>query len=523
MDILITNGTIIDGTGRKAYRADVAIKDGRVKRTGRLTKLKAAKTINADGLVLAPGFVDILNHSDSYLTLFSVPHFESMLRQGVTTILIGNCGSSLAPLIDSGSLLSIQKWADVSETNVNWLKMGEFLDELSRKPVSLNIATLVGHATIRRAIAGEEFRELTREELGRMRFMVDESLAEGAFGLSTGLAYSHAKVATERELEDLMRVLKKHKGLYATHLRDEASDFLHALNETTNLVRESGVSCEISHFKNIDQNAKELFTKGIEMVDSARSHGLDINFDVYPYLTIGSVLYLFLPDWASRGGKKMLLKRLKEPSLRERIIREMREDPYNYRNVIIASSPHKKIFTGKSIAEIAENEEVGPEEAILNALVASDGRIVAFMDLIDHENLTMAMRNNNSFIASDGFGYTASHARHGDLVHPRSFGAFPRFLGHYVRERHFISWEDAIRKISSGPAQKIGIKERGEIRKNYFADITIFDPNTIIDNATFKDPFQYPSGITHVIVNGELVVEDGELTGKMPGRILRRS
>ncbi len=523
MDLVIKKGTVIDGTGRKAYRADIGVEGGRIKRIGQLQNLKTAKIIDASGFVVAPGFVDILNHSDSYWTLFDIPNFESMLRQGATTILIGNCGSSLAPLIDPQSLLSIQKWADISEANINWFTMGEFLDELAKKPFGINIATLVGHSTIRRAIVGEDFRDLTADELKRMGFSIEEAFREGAFGLSTGLAYSHAKTTPLRELEELMKIVKKYNGLYATHLRDEAQNFLHALNETINLAREHGVSCEISHLKTIGEDTRDLFRKGLEMIDSAQSHNLRINFDVYPYLTIGSVLYLFLPDWASKGGKKMLLARLREPSIRERIINEIKADPYDYRKVIIASSPHQKAFIGKSIAEIAANEEISPEEAIINVLLASDGRVIAFMDFIDRENLIMAMSSKHSFIASDGFGYSQHHRRQGDLVHPRSFGAFPRFLGNYVRERHFISWEDAIQKITSGPAQKIGIKERGEIKKNYFADITVFDPNTIIDNATFKNPFQYPSGITHVIVNGEVVVENDTLTGKMPGKILKRS
>ncbi len=523
MDILIKNGTIIDGTGRKPYKGDVGIEGGRIKKVAQTLKAKTAKVIDANGLVVAPGFVDILNHSDSYWTLFSTPNFESLLRQGITSILIGNCGSSLAPLIEPSSLLSIQKWADISEANINWLKMGEFLDELEKKPFSLNIATLVGHATVRRAIVGEEFRELTDEELDRAKFTVEEAISEGAFGLSTGLAYSHAKVASLKELEGFAAVVKKYDALYSTHLRDEAQDSLRALNETINLARENGISCEISHFKNIAKDSKEQFEKGLEMIDSARSHKVNINFDVYPYLTIGSVLYIFLPDWASKGGKKMLLARIREPSLRERLMKEMKKDEYDYSNVIIASSPHEKTFIGKSISEIAENEGISPEEAILNTLVASDGRIIAFMDLIDHGNLTAALGSKNSFVASDGFGYTEAYRKREELVHPRSFGAFPRFLGRYVRERHFIGWEDAIHKISSGPAQKIGLKDRGEIRKNYFADITIFDPNTIIDHATFKNPFQYPSGITYVIVNGEMVVEDEKFTGKMPGKILRRA
>ena len=520
--LLIKNGLIIDGRRTKAYRGDLAIENGKITRIGNLAKMNARRVVDAAGLVVAPGFVDILNHSDSYYTLFDIPTFESMVRQGVTTVLIGNCGSSLAPLIEPASLISLQKWMDISEANVNWLKVGELLDELERKKFGVNIATLVGHATLRRGIVREEFRELKREELDRMKLVLEEALQEGAFGLSTGLAYSHAKFASLAELRELVQIVKNHGALYTTHLRDESKDFLRALNETINLARETGASFEISHFKVMGETFWPYMERALGMIDASENYGLDINFDVYPYVSIGSVLYIFLPDWVSRGGKKMLLARLKEHTIRERLIKEMKANHYDYEKIIIAFSPHNKTLVGKSISEIASNEEVGPEEAILNALAASDGRIIAFMSVLGEENVVAAVRHKQSFIASDGFGYRQEHRFQGKLVHPRCFGSFPRFLAQYVREKRMINWEEAVQKISSGPARKVGLKLRGEISKDYFADLTLFDPQTVRDLATFKDPFQYPLGIPYVIVNGEIVVEGEKLTGKLPGRILRR-
>ncbi len=524
-DILIKNGTIIDGTGKKKFKADIAIKKDKIKKIECLSNARARMIISAENQYIAPGFVDINNHSDSYWRLFIAPGLKSMLQQGVTTIIGGNCGSSLAPLTKGNLIVSIQKWADINEVNVNWLTMAEFLNVLEKRKIGINFGTLVGHATLRRGIIGEEFRKLKPEEMKMMKRMLEDALKEGAFGLSTGLAYSHAKIASTEEIIELAKIAKKERGIYTSHIRGEAEELIPAVEETLAATKKADISTEISHLKAMGKKNWSNFSKVIDMIEKAKKQGLNINFDVYPYTTTGSVLYILLPDWIAEGGKKMLIKRLKDPVTRIRVIKEMQEtQPYEYNKVIIAISPADKTFIGKKISEIAQTQGISAEEAIVNMLIASQGRVITFFETLSEDNVKLALKHPLGFIASDGSGYNIDYYREKkELVHPRCFGAFPRFLGRHVREEKLMSWEQAIYKITGGPAEKIGLKKRGVLKKGNFADITVFNPKTVIDRATFENPFQYPEGIDYVIVNGKIAVDKGKYTGKMAGRVLRKS
>jgi len=524
-DIVIKNGVIIDGTNKDSFRADIAIKKDKIKKIGYLGKRKSKIVIDADNQYIAPGFIDIHNHSDSYWTLFSIPSLESMLKQGVTTVIGGNCGSSLAPLVRGNIIVSIQKWADINEINVNWLSMAEFLDVLEKRKIGVNFGTLVGHATLRRGIVGEEFRKLKPKELKTMERMLEDALKDGAFGLSTGLAYSHAKVATTEEIIKLAKIVEKENGIYTSHIRGEAEELIPAVEEVLSIANKSNVSTEISHLKAMGRKNWPNFPKVIELIEKAKKQGLNINFDVYPYTTTGSVLYILLPDWVAEGGKRKMIERLKDKDTKMRTIKEMQEaNHYEYDKVIIAISPVDRTFVGKRITEIAQTQGISAEEAIIDMLIASDGRVITFFDTLSEENIKLALRHPLAFIGSDGSGYDIDYYRRkGDLIHPRCFGAFPRFLGKYVRENKLINWEEAIHKMTGGPAEKIGLKKRGIIKKGNFADIAIFNPETIADRATFDNPFQYPEGINCVIVNGRIVVDKGKYTGEMAGRVLRKS
>jgi len=524
-DILIKNGTIIDGNNEKSFKANIVIKQGKVKKIGHLSNTKARTVINAKGLYVTPGFVDIHNHSDSYWTLFTIPSLESMLRQGVTTIIGGNCGSSLAPLARGNIIASIQKWADFNEVNVNWLSMNEFLNVLEKRKIGVNFGTLVGHATLRRGLIGEEFRKLKSEEMKTMKRMLEDALKEGAFGLSTGLAYSHAKIASIEEIINLAKVVKKEHGIYTSHIRGEAKELVSAIKETLSIAKKSKISTEISHLKAMGKKNWPSFSRVIEMIEKAKKQGLNVNFDVYPYTVTGSVLYILLPDWVAEGGKQMLVKRLKDPTIRIKVIKEMQEtQAYEYNKVIIAISPTDRTFIGKKITEIAQTQGVSIEEAIINMLIVSEGQVITFFETLSENNVKLALKNPLAFIGSDGSGYDVDYYRRKKkLVHPRCFGAFPRVLGKYVREEKLMNWEEAIYKMTGGPAKKIGLKKRGLLKKGNFADITVFNPKTVIDRATFENPFQYPEGIEYVIVNGKIAIDKGKYTGKMAGRILRKS
>jgi len=524
-DLLIKNAIILDGNKTKKYQSNLAIYKGKIKKIGKLKNAKALRIIDATGLYLAPGFVDINNHSDTFLTLFTIPSLESMLQQGVTTILGGNCGSSLAPLVEADMLKSIQKWADISEINLNWLTFKEFLDELEKKEIGLNFASLVGHSTLRRGLLKEEFRALKPSELKIVKGMLEAALEQGAFGLSTGLAYSHAKVASTKEIVELAETVKKYNGLYASHIRGEAEELLPAVQETIEIGKKTGVSIEISHLKAMGRSFWHNMREAIELVEKASQKGININFDIYPYAITGSVLYILLPDWAAEGGKEVLLKRLKQPATRARIIKEMQEKKhYEYDKITVAISPIDKTFIGKSISEIAQAQNISVEEAVINMLVVSEGRIITFLDTLSKDNIEIGLRHNLSFVASDGSGYNLGYyKKKRELVHPRCFGTFPRFLGRYVRDKGMFGWEEAIHKITGGPAQKLGLKKRGLIKKSYWADLVLFNPQEIIDKADFENPYQYPKGIEYVLVNGEVAVENRVYTNKRAGKVLRKS
>lgn len=529
-DILIKNAVIVDGSKNKKYQADVGISKGKIKKIGKLKKENSIETKDANGLYLTPGFVDLNNHSDTYLTIFTISDLESLLRQGITTILGGNCGSSLAPLVSADILKSIQKWADVTEINLNWLGFDEFLEELERRKIGVNFASLVGHSTLRRGIIGNEFRALRPKELEAVKSLLISALKQGAFGLSTGLAYSHAKIAPPKEINELVKIVEKHNGIYATHVRGEAEELLPAVKETINVGKKTNVSIEISHLKAMGKKFWPNMKKAIELIEEAVNppaggKKANINFDVYPYTVTGSVLYILLPDWIAEGGKEMLLKRLKNKKIRQKVIKEMQEnEDYEYDKIKIAISPLNETFIGKKITEIAEAQGSSIEEVIIDMLLASRGRVITFLDTLDNNNVEMALSHPLGFVASDGAGYDLGYyIRKKDLVHPRCFGAFPRFLGKYVREKKLLDWEEAIYKITYGPAQKLGLKDRGLIKKNYWADLVLLNPEKVIDKATFNNPYQYPEGIEYVFVNGAMVVDKGVYNGTRAGKILRKS
>jgi N-acyl-D-amino-acid deacylase len=521
-DIIIKNGTIIDGSGQPMFRADVGIQEGIITHVGDLKNDHAETEIDATKKYVTPGFIDVNNHSDTYWRIFLDSTLESLLYQGVTTIIGGNCGSSLAPLTSHEVMNSIQKWTDMKNVSFNWLSMKEFLAEVEKKNLSLNFASLVGHGTLRRGLVGDETRDISPAEMKSMKKMLAEAMKEGALGFSTGLVYTHAKLATSREIAELAEVVKKHNGVYTTHIRGEGHELIRSVEEAIRVAQITGVRLQISHLKAMGEKNWGLMEEALSMIETARTSGIDVHFDVYPYTATGSVLYILLPDWVTEGGRNMMLTRLKDPDVRHRVIKEMIESEHDYSKIIISISALDKTLNHKRISEIAELQGKSIEDAIIDILIASEGRVVTMMEVLSQKNVDKAVINPFSIISSNGSGYNIEHKETGEMVHPRNFGSFPRVLASYVRGRSVVGWEEAIRKMSGLPAEKFQIEKRGIIIKDNHADIIVFDPNVIHDEATVENPYQYSKGVDWVIVNGKAVVKNGEITNGRPGEVIRR-
>jgi len=522
LDVIIKNGIIIDGTGESMKDADIGIKDGEIVEIGDLENEKSEREIDALGKYVVPGFIDVNNHSDTHWRIFSDPNLKSLTHQGITTIIGGGCGSSLAPLNNTEMIKAIRKWMDISRLNINWASTEEFLKEVQLNSLTVNFGTLVGHGTVRRGIIGDATRDIQEVEMDVMKELVRASLEGGALGLSSGLVYSHAKLASTKELSILNEIVASHKKIYTTHIREEGSDILDSLAEAIKTAKESGVKIHISHLKVMGEKNWTLMDSALKKIEKAKKDGVDISFDVFPYTATGSVLYTFLPDWISRGGRKIMLKRLKDSETREKLIKEMKKSHIDYSKIIISSHSLGKTLTRRVVADIAKSQNKEIEETVINLLIASNGRIITITEALDEKNLEKAIASPLSVIASDGSGYNISHKKSGDLIHPRDFGAFPRILSKYVKKKKIISWESAIHKMTGRPAKIFGIDRRGKIKKKNFADIAIIDPATIEDKATIDKPYQYSVGVEYVLVNGEIVLDQGKCTGKRAGMIIKK-
>lgn len=522
-DIIIANGLIIDGTGAEGYRGGVAITGDTIQFVGpRVPTGNAKFFIDATGKAVCPGFIDVTNHADTVGTLFSHPMQESMLRQGVTTIIGGNCGSSLAPLITPDVIAAIQKWQTDGQVAVNWLSVGEFLETVAKLKPGVNFGTLAGLGILRRGVLGNRDRALVYEDMAKLKYMLGEALKEGAFGLSTGLVYAHERKTTTEELIDIAGVLSREGGIYKTHLRSESGDLLGAVNEAIAIAREGEAPISISHFKAIGRRAWGDYDRALELLDrAAEAGGLSIHFDMYPYITTGSFLYLLLPSGAYEGGFKELFTRLKNPDIRQEIVRAIQKKTLHYDSIIISTAWRTKESIGRSIGDLSRNANISPEEVILHLLIANEGRVTIFGRTVRREHVRKALSHPLSIIASDGSGYSAGGV-HRELAHPRSFGAFPRFIRLATQKWKTLSLPEAIYKATGGPAEMMGIKRRGTLKKGNYADIVVFDPATIRSRATFTNPYQFPDGISSVLVNGNLAVSEGVLQEGRHGMPLRR-
>ena len=527
-DILIKNGEIFDGTGAEPKKTDLAIKNGKIVAIGSLKNEKAKTEINAENRFITPGFIDINNDADHDLSLLKMPEAENLLRQGITTIVGGNCGASLAPLI-SNSLSSLDKWAKVIDFNISWRTVKEFLNFLTKKQLGVNFATLVGWGTLRADITKNQFRPLTKQELEELKFIVKSSLAEGAFGVSFGLGYNLEQAVGLTEIQALAKEIKEKKAYLAFHLRNEAEGLLSSIREVLEVAEKEKVSLEISHLRVEGKDNFDSFPEALKMINNVNQEPASpagrselVNFDIFPYDYNAESIYLLLPEWAAVGGREILLKNLHDDIVRKKLIEDIKKKKYLYQDLIIADSGERWWFAGKTLAEIAQGFNLSLENALLKIIELCEKRILVFVKSLSLENVEKGILSPYSFVASNSGIYNLNSGEKGTWVHPRAFGTFPKFLNDYAKVKKFFSWGKAIHKITGKVADKIGLKDRGYLKENYWADLVIFNPDTIKNKATLENPFQYPEGIETVIVNGALAYQKGIFSHERHGQILRK-
>ena len=530
-DVIIRNGLVVDGGGGPGFKADVGVKDGKVAAVGRLGLDEASRIIDASGLVVSPGFIDMHSHSD--FTLLINPKAESKVRQGVTTEVIGNCGASAAPLNEfmKMDLAKTTPLIEEAGLKLDWSTMKEYLDRLDREGVAVNVAPLVGHGNVRAYVINFYDREPSGAELREMKRVLAEAMEDGAFGMSTGLIYPPSCYAKTDELIELSKVVASYGGVYASHIRDEGDGLLDSVKEALEIGVKARLPVEISHHKAGGRANWGKVKESLRIIDEARARGIDVACDVYPYTAASFRLGLMLPPWVHEGGYGRMLERLREPKNRERLRREMEEGLPGWSSPLkaagwdatqIARCRRNPCFEGRSIAEIAQTKNIDPFEFTFNLLIEEEGAVYVVRFAMCEEDVRTVIKHPASMIGSD----SSTAAPYGVLglgkPHPRAYGSFPRILRRYVREEGVLKLEDSVRKMTSLPARRIGLKDRGLIKEGMYADITIFNLDKVMDKATYTDPHKYPEGIEYVLVNGKIVIERGEHTGILAGRALRK-
>lgn len=524
-DVLIINGMVIDGTNSPWFYADLGIRNGKIVEMGKLKRKRAKTKIDAKGMFVCPGFIDIHSHSD--FSPFVIPLCESKVRQGVTTELVGNCGYSLAPLFGEALEETKRHYREMYGTEAGWQSVEEYLSALERTKPAINYATLVGHGTVRKSVMGYENRRPTPAEMSQMKKLVEQSMRQGAFGLSTGLIYPPGSYAEMKEIVELCKVVARYNGFYATHMRSESSKLVESVKETIEIGKKSEVSVQISHHKACGERYFGKVKETLKLIEEARSEGFDVTCDVYPYTATATDLDAILPGWVHEGGIEKMIERLNDRNMREKIkqqIDPVQKDMGGYDKIYITyvASEKNRIFQGKSLAEIAKSLKKDPLETAFDLIVEERAKVGMMRFAMDEEDVKLVIKSPYSTIGSDGSALATSGILSTGHPHPRNFGTFPRVLARYVRELKLLSVEEAIWKMTSFPARKIGLFDRGILRPGMVADLVVFDLDRVQDLASFEDPKRYPKGIVHVLVNGVLVVRDEEPTGERPGKILRK-
>lgn len=519
--LLFRNANVIDGTGSPAFHADVAIEGDRIAAIGDLTGQPASRVIDIDGATLTPGFIDIHTHCD--FTLPRYPRAQAMVRQGVTTVVGGNCGFSPFPVLpDTGELMRAYSAFLDGGIDWSWRTLAQYADHLEALPLACNVALQVGHGAVRIAVMGFDNRVPTADELDKMRILVAASMHEGAVGFSSGLIYSPSGYATTEELVALAEMAGRLGGFYSSHIRGEGATLLDSVTEAITVGRQAQVPVQLSHHKVVDEPNWGRTELSLALIDQARSDGVDVLADQYPYTAGSTTLSALLPGWAVEGGVAAMQARLTDPATRERIRQDIfRSERFGAETVMVASIPDGpfKRFEGLRLGEIAGALGARPVDAALD-IIAAHGASVGMITFSMHEDdVRRVMSHPCVAIASDGWTLSPEA---GGKPHPRSYGTFARVLGHYVRQEGILSLEEAVRKMTSLPARRLGRMDLGRIQPGCTADLVVFRPDTVVDLASYADPHQFCLGVDHVMVNGQLVIEHSEDTGAAAGRVLRR-
>jgi len=527
-DVVITSGEIHNGSSRPSYVADVGIKDGRIVAIGRL-RPDADVVIDAQGLAVAPGFINMISWANE--SLIEDGRSQSDIRQGVTLDILGE-GWSMGPLNNSMKQNIRESQGDIKFA-VKWTTLGEYLEYLAKKGVSTNVASFVGATTVRVHTLGHQDRHPTPRELEQMRKLVRQAMKEGALGVSSALIYAPGFYADSDELTALAEVAGEYGGMYISHIRSEGNALLEALDEFITTARKANVAAELYHMKAAGKRNWHKHIAMIEKIEKARAEGLRITADMYTYTAGATGLDAAMPPWVQAGGHQAWVKRLKDPRIRLRVLKEMATPTDEWENLyLLAGTPENvllvgfkneklKHLTGRTLGEVAKMRGKSPEETAIDLVIEDDSRVGAVYFLMSEENVKRQIRLPWVSFCSDA----ASLAPEGVFLksnpHPRAYGSFARVLGKYVREEKVITLTEAIRRLTSLPADNLKLDRRGKLVKGYYADIVIFDPATIIDHATFQEPHQYATGMIHVFVNGTQVLKDGKHTGAKPGRVVR--
>lgn len=527
-DVVIASGRIYDGSGGPSYLADVGIKDGYIAAIGQLQP-DAELVVDANGLAVAPGFINMLSWATE--SLIEDGRSQSDIRQGVTLEVMGE-GSSMGPLNEAMKRDMRESQGDV-KFSVEWTTLGEYLEYVVGKGVSTNVASFVGATTVRVHAIGYEDRRPTSRELQQMRELVSHAMDEGAVGVSSALIYAPGVYADTDELIALAEVAGKYGGMYISHLRSEGNDLLAALDELIGTARKANVAAEIYHLKAAGQSNWHKLDAMIERVEKARAEGLRITADMYNYTAGATGLDAAMPPWVQVGGHRAWVTRLKDATVRQRVITEMTTPTTEWENLfLLAGTPDNVLLvefkseklrplTGKTLAEVARLRGKSPAETAIDLVVEDDSRVGTVYFLMSEENVKKQIKLPWVSFCSDAASLAPEGVFLKSNVHPRAYGNFARLLGKYVCQEEVIALAEAVRRLTSLPAENLKLDRRGKLEKGYYADVVIFDPQTIIDHATFEEPHQYATGMVHVFVNGVQVLKDGDHTGAKPGRVVR--
>ena len=526
-DTIISGGEVVDGSGSARYKADLGITNRKISAIGDLGQVEAAQIVDAAGHVVSPGFIDMHSHSDR--TLVDDRNAESKVFQGVTTEVVGNCSHSPFPIGPLGASPIVR--SHLSEVVWTWNDHDGFAEFLESDGISVNVANQVGHIALRAAVGLLDNQPPTDDELKGMQRLAAESVEQGAFSFTTGLTLPPGSYSTTDELIEITKAIAPYDGaFYASHARLWADNHVGAVEEAIEVGREAGVPVQYSHMAIVDSRVFDTPEVMTEPIERARAEGLDVTYDMYPYIAGGTHLAQMVPEWLQEGGVPMMLKRLRTPDIRKRAVNDLRKGwfrglPWKWDTIIIShvETDTNRGIVGKSIEQIAEERNDDPAEVYMQLIDEEDNNIGCVAINRREDNIRYFMAKSYAMFGSDGSAISPIGIYGSDQPHPRFYGCYPRILGRYVREEPAVlSLEEAIHKATGFPAQRMGFKDRGLLEEGYAADIVIFDPDTIIDKATFDEPHQYPDGMPHVFVNGGAVVLNGTHTGVRPGRVLRR-